>query len=214
VEWETPLITEIETGDETRETNRVIVEANGLDSEFGQGASFISSQTSYESSTGIFGGLIDSGPDASTLTINDQNISTTQEADNQSFNTAVREDQRRDIGTVTIIGNAEIDLFDEIVIPNISYNTSGFGDIRKSTLYSNRKFKIDEIEHKINATDGFLTTLKLSPTLSESYENSGGSESDIRQDYLSEQSNSVESQSLSGNEDSTGFLGGLFGGFL
>lgn len=213
-EWETPLATEIEAGEEAAETNRVIVNSSGIDSELGQGSAYVSTQISHQSSTGIgsqFGIL---GPEETDKKINAQNVTDFDEADQQSLNAAAREDQRRDLGKITFIGNAEIDLYDHMYIPEIDYIDNNVNDLRDDPLYSEVFYKVDEIEHKINGTDGFLTTVKISPDPKETYENVKGVSSDLKQSYLSAESNSIQDQKLSGGEDSTGFLGGLFGGFL
>ena len=78
-------------------------------------------------------------------------------------------------------------------------------DVREGT------YNINTITHKINASDGFLTTLELTPSLLDTYEDVDPEETAIQTEYLSARSNKKEEDTTSGLGNGTG---GLFGGFL
>lgn len=210
--WSTPLVTEINSGESTRNKSRVIFEASGSASELGQGASYVHSQVSHNSIAEILGG--ENEPEAPELTLTDDNISSQEEADQQAFNAAVAEDQKRDLGEVTIIGNADIDLYDHIVIPEVEYTGDDGLAIRNN--YQSGRYKVDGIIHKVDASNGFLTTIELSPPINESYQRSAvASNASFSQQYLSRYKNSgrenIVSMTNNGSgDDSGGFLSGIF----
>jgi hypothetical protein len=209
--WRTPLVTNIKSGESTRNKSRVIFESSGTASELGQGASYIHSQTSYNSVSEIKGK--EDEPDAPDLTLSDDNVSSQEEADQYAFNAAVSEDQKRDLGKVTIIGNAEIELYDHIIIPEVEYTGDEGLDINNE--YQAGRYKVDGVIQKASANDGFLTTIELSPPIDESYRRVAlASGAGFDQTYLSEFANVTKEDRVSltqnGEEDS-GTLSGILG---
>jgi len=139
--WRTPLVTKINSGESTRNKSRVIFEASGNASELGQGASYVHSQVSHTSASSIQGG--EEEPEAPELTLTDDNISSQEEADQQAFNAAVQEDQKRDLGEVTIIGNADIDLYDHVIVPEVEY--TGDDGLAITNDYQAGRYKVEQV---------------------------------------------------------------------
>lgn len=210
--WRTPLVTEINSGESTRNKSRVIFEAGGGASELGAGAGYVQSQTSANSAADIQRNS-DEEPEAPELTLGDDNVSSQEEADQQAFNAAVSEDQKRDLGEVTIIGNAEIDLYDHVIIPEVEY--TGEDGLTIDNEYQSGRYKVNGIIHKVDASNGFLTTIELSPPIDDSYKRCVvASDAGFSQQYLSKYDNSVEEGRVSttnnGNDDNGNFLSGIF----
>lgn len=188
--WETPFVTEIEAGEETRNAERIIFQGNPVSQDLGQAGSFVNQQTSPESGTRI--APDGEEPEAPEKTIVDRNVTTQEGADNQSFNRATEEDQRRDYGTVTIIGNPELELFDHVIIPQIDFEI--IDGAMSTTTLENRvqrgEYKVDGITHTVNSEDGFLTKVNLSPPVRETYSRcTVESGTAISQEYLAHNSN-------------------------
>lgn len=209
--WRTPLITSISAGESSRNAKRVIFSSSGLASELGQGASYINSQTSHETES-LINDDDDDGPDPPDKTIGDDNVSTYEEADHQAYNEAVKEDQNRDLGEATIIGNGAIDVYDHIRIPDIEYNNQSSESIPND--YQAGRYKVDGIIHKISASNGFLTTIELSPAWDGSLLGcTAASGSGFKQERLRQYENSRTKEQVSLDDNGeAGPIVRLFGG--
>lgn len=205
--WNIPFVTEVESGEETRNAERVIFQANPSSSDLGQAGSYTNQQTSPESQTDVEGQ--EDEPEAPEKTITDRNVTTQEGADNQSFRTAVEEDQRRDFGKVTIIGNANIELYDHVILPEVEFNvinTSGITRELENKIQQG-EYKVDGVQHKVNPQDGFLTTLQLSPPIEQTYNAcsvNGGTP--VSQEYLARDSNQRQEGQVSGVSNNTAGL--------
>lgn len=194
-EWDIPLITEVDAGEDSKNANRILFEASGLESG-GVGKAFVHPQTSHTAESDIQQPNQDS-PSAPELSLKDDNVSTEEEADIRSYQEGIRSEQNRDLGTVTIVGNPEIELYDHVVVPEIEYDFSARQAPVKNTVQSGI-YKVKGLTHKISGSDGFLTTIKLSPPVSESYQDVDPGNAGFAQQHLAEASNATTESKTSG----------------
>ena len=112
---------------------------------------------------------------------------------------------------MTIIGNADIDLYDHVIVPEVEY--TGDDGLAITNDYQAGRYKVDGIIHKADASNGFLTTIELSPPIDESYNRcTVASDAGFSQQYLSQYDNSVQEGRVSVTDNGESDDGG--GGFL
>lgn len=206
-EWEVPFITEIDAGEETRNAERVIFEGTGAASELGQAGSYIHTQTSPSSAVGI-SPISDDEPNAPERVLSDDNVVNQEEADDRAVAETVRQDQNRNMGSITIVGNANIELYDNVIVPELDFEYAGsldLTDTTKNSLHAG-KYKVDGLKHTIDSEDGFLTQIQLSPPIAKTYERATvESTQGFMQKMLAQDSNNVQEKRISGRDDGTGF---------
>jgi len=207
-DWDIPLITEIDAGENTRNADQVIFEGSGTASELGQGASYVNSQTNVTSISSIQGGE-DEGP-APTKTLADDNVTTQSEADNRAFKESVDQEQNRDLGTVTIIGNSEMELYDQVVVPQLEYDIASIGG-KVPNFVQEGKYRVSGLTHTINQQDGFVTKIQLTPSMEDTYEMcTVESGTDVATEFFKPFENTATDSAVSGQDDATGILSDIF----
>ena len=216
--WETPLITEVNAGEDSRNASSVIVEG-------GNTASQLSIQSQYLSPEQTATGEAEITADqreAPEKEITAPGAITREEIDNRAMREAKRQQQQRNMGSVTIIGNAEIDLIDQIIIPDsLEYDlsditgqdTSEIDEAADGNFFSG-KYKVDGLTHKIDAQNGFLTEIQLAPSLEQTYEEIEFTLDNFRQNALERDTRQEEEPRQSGTEGSSGLLQATIQGFV
>jgi len=123
-----------------------------------------------------------------------------------AVNEAVKQDQTRNMGTATIIGNGDIELYDQVVVPELEFTITGTVNTEIPNNVQQGIYKVNGVTHTINAQDGFLTTLELTPTLRSSAERiETGVGASIVQQYLAQEDGQrIVSENISGVDDNTG----------
>lgn len=206
VKWDIPFITETNAGDDSANASRVVFETSDIASEYGQGASSAYQDFSHKSPVPM------SPPgDSKPLPTPEKNFfevnaSTQEEADKMAVNEAVKQDQTRNMGTATIIGNGDIELYDQVVVPELEFTITGTVNTEIPNNVQQGIYKVNGVTHTINAQDGFLTTLELTPTLRSSAEriDTGVGASIVQQYLAQEDGQRIRSENISGIDDKTG----------
>jgi hypothetical protein len=211
VVWKDAPVISLGAGNQTRSKSRVIYTYNTGTSELGPAAASIQTELnpSAESEIPEDADAIEEPP-APEQKLYGRNISA-RAGENASYSTALEEEQNKILGSVEIIGNGRIELFDQITIPEYkSNNIDSFGD--PLGAYQSGTYTIQAIRHKINTSNGFTTELTLSPPIEDSVERiiqsrDGGSAA--KENKLNQVSKRIAGEVSSGidngqNIDSTG----------
>jgi len=170
--YESPRpIKEIEAGEETTEKNRVIVHGGTPVGDLGKASQYVYQETSISSEiTQDDDETIAPG----TLTVDDLNTSTQQEAENVAVATNLENTQVGEAATVTFVGmtagpnpSAEIQPFDYIQMDDLRLNNDVLlrGVSFYETVFGNR-YEVDSVVHTLDASNGYEVEVSLTPASS------------------------------------------------
>lgn len=203
--WRLPFIVETNAGEDSANASRVVFETEDTSSELGQGGTAAYKDFTHKSPVDMIAPGKDKAPPAPEKTFFEVTAADQEEADKMAVDEAVNQDQQRDLGTVTIVGNGDIEILDQVEIPELEFTMTGTFDTTVPNSIQSGKYKVNGVTHKVNAQDGFVTTLELSPTLNSSGKKiDGGVGQSIVQQYLEQEDGQrIVSEKVSGVDDTT-----------
>jgi len=152
--WPLDRIKSIDAGSSNNDNESVIVESPDINSIIGPGPS----RTSEESSRAK---AIQGNPDDSEVRrIQDNNVLSIKEANNQAVDEVVSSRLANSSGTVTLVGTPFITPFDRVYI----------GDLPDWISLGEGFYSVRKVTHTINNQDGYVTKLDLTEDLKDVYD--------------------------------------------
>jgi hypothetical protein len=157
--YRTPYIIKLESGEDSNNTQRVVVKGGTPTGDLGPAAANMYSQVSHTSIAEFT-----DRDDGEERTLQDQNVITQQGTNAVANSEFYRSERSVDPGEITLVGNTSVELFDNVTIP----------DIEDAESLGGLTYTIKGIQHTVNAQDGFRTKLTLSPEPLGTFESYGG----------------------------------------
>jgi hypothetical protein len=151
-------VTEVNSGSETDEKKRVLVKGGSKTSDSGLAAAHTYNTFSPTSEARFSD---ESSDEKDLRTIQDNNIITKQELDSRAMSGILSEGQKQTAGTVTISGNTNVELFDTVIVPELTYSLSSFEPFQN--VISDGRYTVKQVTHTLDSQDGFQTKLNLTP---------------------------------------------------
>lgn len=145
--YEARLITELNSGEETTNTERVVVKGGSPVGDLGPAASHVYSQSSHTA-------VVERGDTGEGVekTLTDQNVVTKEGTDSTASSEMFKSARRSSPGDIKLVGNTDIELFDIMEVPQFEYTSP----------LSDKKYMIKSLRHTVNASDGFTTKVTFS----------------------------------------------------
>jgi len=166
--YEANYIIQVDGGSDASGTQQIIVEGGTPTGSLGAGASSIYSETNHRSVAER------ENEDGEIRTLQDQNVITQEGTDSLASMSAYRQGRQRTPGTITIVGNTSVDLFDVVEVPqNEETSPLAYGE-----------YSVKQVQHVVGPQDGFKTTLTLSLTPEQQLENVEGKVEDTVAQFL------------------------------
>lgn len=157
--YDPQYIIEVNSGEDSENKNRILVTGGSKTSEFGLAASHVYSEVS-PSSEARFDGQ-DEDDESNLETLQDNNIVTPKELDSRAMSGLLEQGRSRDAGSITIVGNTAVEIFDSVNVPQLTYSLSGSDQFQN--VLSSGTYTVKQVTHLVNAQDGYRTELDLSP---------------------------------------------------
>lgn len=164
--YEVRYIIEIEPGEDSVATNRVLVEGGGAAGDLGLAGSSVYNQVSLNSASELPTGD-DDGPNVKEgeIVVKDRSSITQRETDKRAVGEMLAQSNKATAGTIRISGNASVEPFDIVRVDNLE---AKFGaDLTQfspfvSDLLRN-EYTVKSVTHTIDLQEGFTTDLDLTP---------------------------------------------------
>lgn len=170
----------LEEGSDTLDKKEVIVKGGSAVTDQGLGAHNLYRDLSITGRSTI-GETGDNKVEEGTFVVKDKNATTQNEANMMAVSGALDVGKRTQAGEIEVSGNVDIELYDEVTVDQLEVTIpeDPLGLAYNPELWDNT-YTVRGVTHLVNSQDGFRTTMKLSPSLSEITENLGGPAAGLR----------------------------------
>lgn len=157
-------IINLNSGEQTTEKKRTLVQGGTASSFLGLGASHMRTPQKIAGESEL--PSEDGEPLNEDEVIVDKTVSTQDEANNVATTDALRRSNSRSAGTITITGDPRIELFDDVIIEDLETKVPDY--VLETTSYANGLFNnlytVRGVTTIIDSSEGYTTELDLTPS--------------------------------------------------